>query len=266
MLGGKAARQVGIVEDGEARRVGLEHLFQGVVEALTVLMWQAVDEIQVGGTKTQFAGSLQHGADEVVVLLAVDRDLDLLVEILHAKTDAVEADFPQHVQHGELDLARIHLDADLPLFGEMEVLPQHGHQSAGLGFIQIGGRAAAPVQLGHQPLLEQRGLCLDLLLEVIEVLVSLVAVTGDHLVAAAVVAELVTEGDVHVKRQVARRILARGLDEVRITEALVELQRSGIGGITRAAVIIFFDQGLIPHNLFCLHACFLLLLLAHRLN
>lgn len=96
----------------------------------------------------------------------------------------------------------------------MEVLPQHGHQSAGLGFIQIGGRAAAPVQLGHQPLLEQRGLCLDLLLEVIEVLVSLVAVTGDHLVATAVVAELVTEGDVHVKRQVARRILARGLDEV----------------------------------------------------
>ncbi len=137
------------------------------------------------------------------------------------------------------------------------MLPQHGHQSASLGFIQIGGRAAAPVQLGHQPLLEQQGLRLDLLLEEIEVLIGLVAVTGDHLVATAVVAELVTEGDMHVERQVARRILARGLDEVRITETLVELQRSGIGGVTRTAVVIFLDQGLIPHNLFCLHACFL---------
>ena len=34
------------------------------------------------------------------------------------------------------------------------------------------------MQLGHQPVLEQGGLCLDLLLEVIEVLIGLVLVTG----------------------------------------------------------------------------------------
>ena len=150
-----------------------------------------------------------------------------LLKILHTEADAVEAQLPQHIQHGEFDLARVHLYADLPLIRKPEVLTQDGHQATGLPFVQIGGGAAAPVQLGHQPVLEQGGLRLDLLLEVIEVLIGLVLVTGDHLVAAAVVAKLVAEGDVHVERQIARRILARGLDEVRITEALVELSAVG---------------------------------------
>ncbi|MNH06467.1 hypothetical protein D3C79_658340 [compost metagenome] len=230
------------------------------MEALPVLVRQAIDEVEIGGAEPQCPGTLQHGADEVVVLLAVDRDLDRLVEVLHAEADAVEAQLPQHIQHVDRYLARIHLYADLALVREPEVFAQHGHQAAGLGFIQIGGRAAAPVQLGHQPVLEQRRLGLDLLLEEIEVLIGLVLVTGDHLVAAAVVTKLVAERDVHVERQIARRILLGGVNEVRITEALVELQRGGIGGVTRTAVVVFFDQGLVPHNLFCLHACFLFLL------
>ena len=80
VLGGKTARQVGIVEDGEAGRVGLEHLFQGVMEALPVLVRQTVDEIQIGGAEPQLAGPDQHGADEVVVLLPIDRDLDPLLK------------------------------------------------------------------------------------------------------------------------------------------------------------------------------------------
>lgn len=139
----------------------------------------------------------------------------------------------------------------------MEVLTQHGHQAARLRFIQIGGCTAAPVQLGDQAMLEERGLRLDLLLQVVEVLVSLVLMAGNDLVAAAVIAELVTERDMHVERQIALGILAGSADKIRITEALVELQRSGIRGVSRATVVIFFDQGLIPHNLFCLHARFL---------
>ena len=36
-------------------------------------------------------------------------------------------------------ISRIHLNVDFALPGEVEVLHQHGHQSASLGFIQIGG-------------------------------------------------------------------------------------------------------------------------------
>ena len=47
-LGSKATRQMGIVEDGEARRIRLEHLFQRMVEAGTILMRQAIDKVEVG--------------------------------------------------------------------------------------------------------------------------------------------------------------------------------------------------------------------------
>ena len=53
VLGGEAARQVGIVEDGEAGWIRLENFLQGVVEALPVLVRQAVDEVEIGGAEPQ---------------------------------------------------------------------------------------------------------------------------------------------------------------------------------------------------------------------
>ena len=47
-LRSKAAGQMGIVEDGETRRIRLEHLFQRMVEALFVLMRQTIDQVEIG--------------------------------------------------------------------------------------------------------------------------------------------------------------------------------------------------------------------------
>jgi hypothetical protein len=86
-----------------------------------------------------------------------------------------------------------------PLGTRREVLADRRHQLAHLVVRQEGRRAAAPVQLHHlAAALQAAGLQLHFFAEVFQVLGRAAMVLGDDLVAGAVVADRVAEGDVHV--------------------------------------------------------------------
>jgi len=82
------------------------------------------------------------------------------------------------------------------------MLCQPVHQPGELGRAEEGGRATAPVQLGHaaaavEVAREQR----DLLFHGDDVALGNGRVAGDDLVAGAVVADVAAVRDVHVQRQ-----------------------------------------------------------------
>jgi hypothetical protein len=103
------------------------------------------------------------------------------------------------------DGARIDLDRHLGRGREPEGAAQHRHQAGELVVGQEGGRAAAEVDLRDGlPVPEFAHVQIDLALERLEVRLRPVMVTRDHLVARAVVADLLAERDVHIDRHRAR--------------------------------------------------------------
>ena len=89
-----------------------------------------------------------------------------------------------------------------------------------------------------------RRLAGDVALQLVEVFVGLVVVAGDDFVAAAVIADVFAEGDMHVEREVARGGVARFevADVVGGGEAFVEFDGGRVGGVTRAALAVFADE------------------------
>ena len=254
-LGLEQLRQVGIAVGGDAVRTQGDDLVEGGIEAGHRLQRQAVDQVDAHRFEARLPGGVHQGDDILLALHAVDRLLHVEVEVLDAEAQAVEAQVMELVDllggHG----ARIHLQGELALGGRSEVegLVQRRHQLAELGVAQIGRRAAAQVQLGHAPgLVEQRPLHPDLLLEPLEVLGGTLGVVGDDLVAGAVVAEALAEGDMHVDRQRLGRLgpvaaLGRGAVVI-LGEGRMELGRRGVGGIARPGTVILLHQGAIEQQ------------------
>jgi hypothetical protein len=100
-----------------------------------------------------------------------------------------------------VDRARIHLDRELVLvaFVEAERAAQCRHQRVHLLVVEIGWRTTPEVQLCHQPgAVEQLRLHDDLTMQHLHVSIDPHLIARDDLVAAAVIAERMTERDVHV--------------------------------------------------------------------
>ncbi len=207
-------REMGIAVGGDAVRAQGDDLAQRGVETLHRLQRQAVDQVHRHRLETRLAGRLYQVEDLLLALHAVDRLLHLLVEILHAETQAVEALGAQLGDAFAADGARVDFDGELVGIAlvEIEMLAQAVHHLAQLLAGQVGRRAAAQMQLGElaRPV-EQRRLQGDLALEILQVLHGAVGLLGDDLVAGAVVAEALAERDVDVHRERLGRALVAAL-------------------------------------------------------
>ncbi len=127
------------------------------------------------------------------------------------------------------------------------MLAQVRHQFVHLLFAQVGGRAAAEVQLldlVHAG--KQLALHGDFLFQIAEIGGGLAAVFRDDLVAGAVVAQGVAERHVHVQRQrTAAAAHAQGgqrFEEVAIAEVGMETVGGRIGRVAGAGLAHLADD------------------------
>ena len=167
--------------------------------ARQVLARQAVDQVEVHRLEAVRARRRDHGRSLLEALPAVDRALHVLVEVLDADREAVEAERRQEGDRLRAGAARIHFDRVLAVGGERKTAADHGHQRAQLVVREERRSAAAPVQLADALVrAEEIAHELELASEVADVLRGTPAVLRDHLVAAAVVADRAAERQVHV--------------------------------------------------------------------
>ena len=115
------------------------------------------------------------------------------------------------IEHVQFNLSGIDFDRNLRIRIEVEIIPQQRHQTADLRFIQVGWRAAAPVQLANLACGKQRRTMKNFLFQRIQILIGLMLLSGHNLIAATEVAEFVAKRDMNVKRERALRIARDGL-------------------------------------------------------
>jgi len=179
---------------------------EGTAEAGHRLFRQPDDQIQVDAGKSQFARPVEHLPDQGFGLDAIDRLLHIRVHVLHAERHPVEARFAQRLQVRARQFARIDLAADFGIVGQGEMRAHHRHQAADVVGIQVGGRAAAPMQLAYPARgIDQPGGTGHFLVEAGQVGLRLAVIARRHHVAAAVVAQRVAERDMGIQRQAAIR-------------------------------------------------------------
>ncbi len=241
---------MGIAVSGDAVRTNVDDLVQRGVEAGDRLQRQAVDQVDADGLELCVAGGLDQLAGLLLGLDAIDGDLHLLVEILHAEAQAVEAQLAQAVDLLGRDGARVHFQRELVVVAVIHVerLMQARHQVGQLLAGEIGGCATAEVQLSELArTVEQFALHGDLALEVFEVLDGALGLVGDDLVAGAVIAKALAERNVDVYRQRLGRLCliaaCSGGTVIILGEGLVKLGGRGVGGVARTWTVVFLDQG-----------------------
>jgi hypothetical protein len=130
---------------------------------------------------------------------AVDGLLDLGVDVLHAQAQAVEAEAREQGDLVGADLARVDLDRVFARRIQPELGADHVHQLRELRLAEEGRAAASPVHLRYRAVIaEPPGHQTDLPPQVLQVLGRAPVILGDDLVAGAVVADRVAEGQVYV--------------------------------------------------------------------
>ena len=172
-------------------------------------------------------------------LNAVHGLLHFGIKVLHAKTQAVKAQFSQERQTLGVDRARIHFDRVFATGRQREAALEHGHQLPQARIGEEGGRATAQVQLTHHlSYATVRSVQVDLAAQVAQVDLGAVMVFGDDLVAGAVVAQGFAKRDVHVQGQRhglgqrARTALLQRQHIIFLTEGLHKSVGRWIGRIT----------------------------------
>jgi hypothetical protein len=160
-----------VVVDREAVGIELDDLIQRVVEADHVLLGQTVDQVDRNALEAEFARRVDHQPGFFEALHAIDRDLHLGREILHADAHAVEAKRRELLDVVAADLARIDLDRILAAGQQAEMLVDDVHQALHFLFAEEGRRTAAEVQLDYvAATVEGRFLHRDFLAQVLDVL------------------------------------------------------------------------------------------------
>jgi hypothetical protein len=173
-----------------------------LIEGAHRLHWQAVDKVDAQRMKPLGARRIDDCPRLFGGLDAVDRDLHVRVQILHAQAYAVE---PEPAQEGDVIRHHgtgIHLDADLGgvALRHVEVLVGCRHQALHLILGQEGRRATAPVQLRNLArTFEQASLGLNLLQQPPQVVLGTLPILRDDLVASAVETNGRAERDVKIQ-------------------------------------------------------------------
>ncbi|MEI2695157.1 MAG: hypothetical protein V9E90_08810 [Saprospiraceae bacterium] len=175
------------------------NLIEGMVEADHVLLGQAVDEVHRNALETELACRIDYQLGFVQALHPVHGHLYFRREILHTDAHAIEAQFAEHLDSFAVDLARIHFDRIFAAGQQTEMLADDVHQASHFVVRKESRCAAAEVQLNHvATAVQRRFLHRDFLAQVLDVLGGTAMVLGDDLVAGAVVANRIAEGDVDV--------------------------------------------------------------------
>jgi hypothetical protein len=153
----------------------------------------------------------------------------------------------------DLKPLRVDLDGVLAVGLELEIGAQHVPDDAHLVVGEERRRAPAPVHLAHAAVLAgERGLHPDLQAKVVQVAGGARLVARDDLVASAVEADRVAEGQVHVQRErlpdgadgPGAHRLGEGLRVVRLVEAV----RRRIAGVAGAELVEALDQIEVDHG------------------
>jgi hypothetical protein len=164
------------------------------------------------------------------------------IEILHAETQAVKAQFAHMGQALGRGGARIYLDRDFRVGFEAEGASQVLHQTRQFLVGQKGRRAASEMQLRYGYALAQFAhMQLDLGRQGVQIAGGAVVVASHHLVTGAVITDRFTERDVHVERQrLGRRrraALLQRLPVLLLAEAAVIPVSRGIRGIAGPVLV-----------------------------
>ena len=198
-LGLEQAGQVSVVVDGQTIRREGQDLLKRPVEADDVLLGEAVDQIHTDRLETMGTGCVDDQLGLFLALHPIDGLLHIRVEILDADAHAVEAQLGKQRNGGFIHLAGVDLNGVLAIRHQRKVLLHDRHQLAQLVVGQEGGRAPAQVKLQDFPRPLQAGnLEINFLFQIIQVLGRATVVLRDDLVAGAVVADRIAEGDVEV--------------------------------------------------------------------
>ncbi|MNF49977.1 hypothetical protein D3C84_312620 [compost metagenome] len=245
-------RQMRITVGSNPVRAQGNDLGKGDVETLHRLQGQAVNQIDADRLELRLARRRDQRINLRFTLLAIDRRLDVGIEVLHAKAQAIEAQLAQRMDLFAADGARVDLDGKLMVVAvvHVECLVQAIHQVGQLFLGQI--RRCAPAQMQLRKLaraVEQSGLHGDFTLEVGQVFDGPMGFLGNDFVAGAVVTKAFAERNVDVHRQ---RFRHRGLVAVVggtlivvNGKRLMKLRRRWVRGVARPGPVIFFDQGTI---------------------
>ncbi len=192
----------------------------------------------VAGIGDQVAGRFKR-------LHAVDGRLHLVVEILYAQAEAVEAQAAQRFQVPRRGYARVDFDADFGLGSKRKGGRGESKQIFHLFWGQVCGRAAAPMELhDFARARDEAPGVLDLMLEGSQVSRHLVMVLGDDHVARAKQAEALAKREVHVQGDRRARLFRLFVGALQIVgaEILFPNRRRGIAGVARAGAIVFREK------------------------
>ena len=199
----EVVRQMSVVVERDAIGRELKHLVDRFREGGARLLRQPVDEVHVDGFEPVRAGRVDRGLRLFEGLDAVDRLLHVGIEVLNAAGHAVETEFAELLHFFGGAGARVDFDREFAARGEREALRERFHHVRELVVREERGSAAAEVQLcellrARDVFFHEVGFAADRL----DVFGAPAVVARHDLVAAAVVADVVAEGNVNVEGQI----------------------------------------------------------------
>ncbi len=144
----KPGRQMGVTVNGNAVGTHVNNLSDGARPALFLLQGKPIDEVNVDAPEAEFTAQVYGAARLRCCLVAADGLLHRWIQVLYAKTDAVETDCGKTAQLLLCHRGRIRFNGNfsvrLNVKGGGNGIPKQMH----LAFIERGGGAAAPMALG----------------------------------------------------------------------------------------------------------------------
>ena len=229
--------------DREALGPQLDHLVEGGAKALGALVGQAIHQVEVDGAKAHLARRRQQLTDIIFSLNALNGLLHQGVEVLDAEGESIEALGFERVEVGLGGDPGVELDGELRPWLELKAGLEASDELVELGGAVKGGRAAPQVELGDLGAIAQGlGGELGLTEDGLEVALSEAPLRADDGVAGAIEAALGAEGQVQIEGNIsALAALGEGVEGLEVglgAQVFSELQRGGIGGITRPRFVV----------------------------
>jgi hypothetical protein len=238
-------RDVGVAEHGDAVGRKADDLIDGVSETFAGLIGKAVDEIDVDAVEAEFAGEKNEVARRFIALNAVDSFLDIVLKILNAHRQAVEAHAAEYFEVRAGGDARIDLNADFGVVAEGEALARVREKLFDLRRRQISRSAATPMELRDGTRARDAvGHTINLFFQCGEVRWRNAFVFLDDDVAGAEEAETLAKGKMHVERDgrgIALSLFDGGF-EIGGAESVDPDRSGGIAGVARAGAIVTIDE------------------------
>ena len=146
-LVGLHPRNMGITEKRQPVRQKPHRQIDRTDDVIDTLAGQTVHEVEVDGIDTGIPQVLDGGGGGLERLHAVDRLLDVPVEILNAQAGAGDAGLGQGFRHFPAERPGVDFHRHLGIGGETETLPDGAHERREILLGKHGRRAAAPMHM-----------------------------------------------------------------------------------------------------------------------